>query len=500
MNKTVEKRLYGNFRKPVTAGLSKLSGPASYLLLAQAAVGFLLFAFTNIVVGVAIFVYLVAYVCLMIFEDRHGITPIQNITERITFMINRRKKLTSYRAGLLNAGHSPLPGLLSGTDVDEHEDSYQRPFALTHFPKTHEASVTFECHPTGGELHDEETIDQMVANTGGFGAAFATQSGVRQYMYVIETGPNFGTSARNAVERQLSPSAPELAKKITRETTALGSASNTTTTAYTCVTFATPADAARNRKDKEKARALFASDISRRMPAMMQRLTASGAGHVTPCSKQQLAELMRTAYDPLIARTIESARANGSSMEIDWQDAGPQTADAEWDLYRHDSGISVTFVMTIPARGTITSDVLRPLLLPHPDIHRKRVALIRRPIDSGRAADTAEANYNAARIRATSGRASAAARTDVRIADAVREEVSSGAGLEDFTILVTITVIDAAKLPDAVAAIETQLAPTARIVTRIAYGAQDTAFAATLPVGLNVQSHNDLAAMQSILR
>ena len=63
-----------------------------------------------------------------------------------------------------------------------------------------------------------------------------------------------------------------------------------------------------------------------------------------------------------------------------------------------------------------------------------------------------------------------------------------GAGLLNFGMLVTATVIDAAHEADAKAAID-NLSATARLRLRIVHGSQDSAFAAALPLGLVLPRH-----------
>ena len=55
-------------------------------------------------------------------------------------------------------------------------------------------------------------------------------------------------------------------------------------------------------------------------------------------------------------------------------------------------------------------------------------------------------------------------------------------------MLVTATVVDPDKAKDAAAAID-NLAATARIRLRPVYGSQDSAFAAALPLGINLAKH-----------
>ena len=68
-------------------------------------------------------------------------------------------------------------------------------------------------------------------------------------------------------------------------------------------------------------------------------------------------------------------------------------------------------------------------------------------------------------------------------------EEAQGAGLVNFGMVVTATVTEKERLPDAVAAVE-QTSGTARVLLRRAYGAQDTAFAASLPLGLVLPKHS----------
>ena len=76
----------------------------------------------------------------------------------------------------------------------------------------------------------------------------------------------------------------------------------------------------------------------------------------------------------------------------------------------------------------------------------------------------------------------------VRAASATAQEEASGAGLVQFGMLVTATVMDLSKQADARAAID-NLAATARLRLRPVYGSQDSAFAAALPLGLVLPKH-----------
>jgi len=105
------------------------------------------------------------------------------------------------------------------------------------------------------------------------------------------------------------------------------------------------------------------------------------------------------------------------------------------------------------------------------------------------AARIVEQDKRNADFRATaSTRPTARALTDQRAATATAQEEARGAGLVNFGMVVTASVTAADRLPDARAAID-NLSATARIQLRTVYGSQDSAFAASLPLGLVLPRH-----------
>jgi hypothetical protein len=204
--------------------------------------------------------------------------------------------------------------------------------------------------------------------------------------------------------------------------------------------------------------------------------------------------VVRVAYDPAAAILIDEANAAGEPPEIPWTEVGPAAHQANWDSYRHDSAVSVTWMMSTAPRGNVPSSILTRLLAPHRDIARKRVTLLYRPIDAGRAAAIVDADARAASFNLTaSDRPNARNFASVRAALATAEEEASGAGLVNFGVLVTATVTDPDRLSDARAAVD-NLSATARLRLRPVYGSQDSAFAAALPLGLVLPKHLQVPA------
>jgi MoaA/NifB/PqqE/SkfB family radical SAM enzyme len=77
---------------------------------------------------------------------------------------------------------------------------------------------------------------------------------------------------------------------------------------------------------------------------------------------------------------------------------------------------------------------------------------------------------------------------EARAAERSAMEEARGAGLVNFGMVVTGTVMNHEQLPDMVAAVD-NLGATARILLRPVYGSQDSAFAAALPLGLVLPTH-----------
>jgi hypothetical protein len=256
--------------------------------------------------------------------------------------------------------------------------------------------------------------------------------------------------------------------------------------AWVALTFSAAARTGGKRRTAEE----IARDLASRLPSLTERLESTGAGACAPLNAQELCEVVRVAYDPAAARLIDEAHYQGTPVDLDWSDVGPSAHQANWDGYRHDSGHSVSWTMTGAPRGHILASALGRLVAPHGEIDRKRVTLLYRPIEAGRAAAIVESDQTSALTRASStNRPTARALVDARAAQATAAEEAKGAGLVNFGMVVTATVLSARDLEDAVAVVEGNLGPSARLLLRRAYGSQDSAFAASLPLGLVLPKH-----------
>ncbi len=481
------RRTYGNWRRPASAGLGGLGTIGTLVLMMGLVSVIVLTMVAGLFTGLGVGVVIALGLLLLLIRDSHHRNGLQRIGGRLGWLATRRGGADVYRSGPLGRtawGRYQLPGLAAASELSEYEDSSGRRFAVVHLPTTGHTTVVLGTEPDGASLVDLDQEDSWVAHWGQWLATLANEPGLVSASVTIETAPDTGSRLRREVLGNIDPCAPEVARAMLAEVAGRYPVGSAAINAWVALTFATSARGGRRRAPDEVAR-----DLATRLPGLAQALHAAGAGAARPLGGQELCEVIRCAYDPDAALALEEARAVGEVLELTWPDVGPAAAQANWDSYRHDGATSITWSMTQPPRGEVYSSVLTSLLAPHPDIDRKRVSLIYRVLDPAAAARIVETDKRNARFRATSSqRPSARALTEVTAAEATAREEATGAGLVNFGMLVTATVHDGARLPDAKAAIDA-LAATARVQLRPVYGSQDSSFAAALPLGLVLSSH-----------
>lgn len=486
-------RTYGNWRQPTSPGLLGLGTVGTGLMFIALLIVIVVLFTTNILNAVITAAVFGGMILLLTIRDADGRSVLSRAANRAAWSSTKRRKANLYRSGPLGRsewGTNQLPGLAAQSRLSEHEDSYARPFGMIYNPYAKTYSIVIGTEPDGAALVDQEQVDLWVADWGHWLRNLADEPGMEAAQVVIETAPDSGRRLRREVETYTDPEAPDFAKAMLGEVVMNYPAGSSTVKAYATLTFAAaPRKGAKPRTPDDMGRELAA-----RIPGLVGSLQATGAGAANPLSAQQLCETILVAYDPAAATLIDDAHANGEVPDLSWSDVGPTAAQANWDSYRHDSATSITWQMTQAPRGLVQSGVLARLLAPHRDIARKRVTLLYKPIDPAKAAALVQADVRAAEFKATSTRKPAARDSlALRSAQATESEEASGAGLVNFGILVTATVIDPAKEADARAAVD-NLGATARLRLRPVYGSQDSAFAAALPLGLVLTKHVSVPA------
>ncbi|MFI6680691.1 SCO6880 family protein [Kribbella sp. NPDC050470] len=485
-------RTYGNWRQPVSAGIAGLGTLGTALMMG----GLLMTVFAMMSGGpeAAIVTMVIVGICLLMLmtKDKHGLSTLQRLSTRIGWQRATMAKHNIYRSGPLGRtawGKFQLPGLVAASQLSEYQDSYGRPFALLYYPSTRHFTVVINAEPDGASLVDEEQVDVWVAHWGQWLASLGHEPGIVAASVTVESAPDTGIRLRREVSNNMLDGTPAIARAMLTEVVQSYPEGSALISARVALTFKGTDRSGKRRKEDDMGR-----ELASRLPALTQSLNATGAGAARPVTAQELCETVRIAYDPAAAVLIDEARGQGMAPELQWTDVGPAGAQAFWDKYRHDSAWSVTWQMTQAPRGEVFSSVLSQLVAPHSDIDRKRVTLLYRPLDAATAARMVEADKRNASFRATtSNRPTARTMAEARAADRTAQEEARGAGLVNFGMVVTGTVMTAEQIPDMIAAID-NLGATARILLRPAYGSQDSAFVAALPLGVVLHSHLSIPA------
>lgn len=490
-NAQVRPRTYGNYRVPTSKGLAGLSTAGTVLLLGGVIGGVILMMLGQWAAALVFEVLIASLIALSMHKNKHGRTFIERIARRLGWMNARYAGTNVYRAGPVSrvpGGTTTLPGISARSRLTEHTDGYNRRFALLEVPQKNHFTVVLGSEPDGGGMVDQEQINRWVDRWSDWLGMLTEEPGLVAASVTIETAPDSGWRLARRMQQRLSPDAPAFAKTIINETVDMLPAGATVTRAYIAVTFrAAVRSGGKVRKTDE-----VANDLASRLPNLTHALGSTGAGSATPLTAQELCETIRVAYDPAEAILFDKAHAEGKAPELNWNEVGPQAADTYWDCYHHNNSWSRTWAMSVPPRSSIHSTVLQSLVAPSPDILRKRVTMLYRPIDPARAAQLVEQDVNTASFNASSRKRETSRDTrEMRAAQSTATEESNGAGLLNFGMVVTATVRSQEALADAEAIIE-NLGASARIRLEEAYGAQDSTFAAALPLGIVIPDHLSL--------
>ncbi|MFG2882153.1 SCO6880 family protein [Streptomyces sp. NPDC048297] len=476
---------YGNWRRPRRPGL----GPLGLLGTVVAFGGLLVALLASLVsLAAAIVVLVPTALCLapLALRTADGRNVYQILALRIGWMKRKADGSTTYISGPLSrrpGGRFQPPGLLARTKMYEGRDAYDRPFGVIHHPGRNLYTLVLACEPDGGSLVDPQQVDIWVASWGDWLSRLAHEPGLRGAQVVVETAPDTGTRLAAEVLPRISPDAPAAARAVMEEVVERYPTASSEMHTYIALTYGPSGGPKREIDD-------VITDLSMRLPGLLTGLVAAGGGSASPLSAERIAEVVRVAFDPAVAPDVLSVRAEQNTTGVEWVDAGPAAAVETVTAYKHDSGVSRTWMLTLAPRGTVRSGVLRGLLEPAPGTRRKRVSLVYRPIDPATSARIVEADRRAAHFMASSrgGLVQARASSEIRAAEQTAAEEASGAGLVEFSMMVTVTVDNEQELHDAAITVR-NLQASSRILMRPADRMQASAFSCTLPVGILPWEH-----------
>ncbi|TRO56028.1 SCO6880 family protein [Streptomyces sp. IB201691-2A2] len=471
---------YGNWRRPRRPGLGSLGLIGTFGVFGGLVL-ILLMSLISLIAAIFVAVPLVVLLAPLMVRTQDGRNLYQLIVLRIGWFRRRAKGATTYVSGPLSprpGGQFRPPGVLSRVTMAEGRDAYDRPFGVLHHPGRNLYTIVLACEPDGGSLVDPDQADVWVAAWGHWLARLSHEPQLRGAAVIVETAPDPGTRLANEVLPRIRDDAPEAAKAVMREVVERYPSASSEMHTYVALTYGVPAGQKRPKDE-------LVTEIAIRMPGLLSGLVEAGGGTAYPLSAERIAEVVRVAYDPAVAGEVLSVRAQYGTTGLQWEDAGPAATYEAANAYQHDSGVSRTWLLTLAPRGTVRSNVLRAMMEAAPGTRRKRVALLYRPIDPATSARIVEADRRAAQFMASSGRGMVQARaaSEMEAAEQTAAEEAAGAGLVEFSLMVTVTVDSKEQLADAAVTVR-NLQGAARLSLRPANLMQAAAFACTLPVGV----------------
>ncbi|MEV6509141.1 SCO6880 family protein [Streptomyces sp. NPDC051642] len=471
---------YGNWRRPRRAGLGPLGLVGTFVIFGGL-IATLLASLISLYAAIIVFVPVVLFLIPLTIRTQDGRNVYQLFALRVGWW--RRKAAGShlYVSGPLSArpgGRFRPPGLLNKVTASEGRDAYDRPFGILHHPQRDLYTIVLGCDPDGGSLIDPDQVDVWVALWGEWLARLSHEPGLKGATVIVETAPDPGTRLAHEVLPRIHPNAPAAARAVMEEVVERYPSASSEMHTYVTLTYGNPAGQKRRKED-------VMTELAIRIPGLLSGLVAAGGGAAYPLSAERIAEVVRVAYDPAVAADVLNARALEGGTGLEWDDAGPAAAVETVNAYQHDSGVSRTWMLTLAPRGTVRSSVLRGMLEAAPGTRRKRVALVYRAIDPATSARIVEADRRSAQFMATSGKGMVQARaaSEVRAAEQTAAEEASGAGLVEFSLMLTVTVDNLAELADASVTVR-NLTAASRVLMRPADRMQAAAFSCTLPAGI----------------
>ncbi|MEU7631878.1 SCO6880 family protein [Nocardia sp. NPDC049220] len=414
-------------------------------------------------------------------------TVYEGLQLRIQWWRRRASGTTIYRSGphsRIPGGRYRLPGILATTTLHQGTDRLGNPFGMIHRRRGDQYTIVLECWPGGDEALTQHERDLMTADWGAYLAALGLPGDIAAATVVVENIPATGLRLRREVAQMIGRSRSDIAAEVMIQSALDFPAGKQQQLARLSITF--EATTRERRTDPEE----MATELARRLPALYEDLLNAGVEAV-PMSAPQIVEFVQRSYNPASEADLEELDILDEAHGLDWEDAGPATAVARWDHYRHDAVTSVVWELQAPPESVFPDTVLKPLLAPHDALERKRLTIFYRPFTAGDATRKVDKEYKDALVSMQQGRGVKSAASELRLQATEQQRVEQvrGAGLLRYSILITVTCRE--DIPTA-AAITESLSARARLKLRRAYGQQDAAFAAGLGVGVLLPDHSSM--------
>ena len=399
------------------------------------------------------------------------------------------------RAGPLSqapSGRTRLPGVAASTEMWWGTTKHGHRFGMIRNPFTKQYTAVLRCSPRGINGMEQDVINAMVAEWGGFLAEAAQPGDIVGVVTVAETIPETGARLKSEMSRIEEPTAPSAAREWLHQAGAGRAADRSGYQLHMRMAITWAARTEAKRRDPM----VMVADLAERLPQMCAAL---GRVQVVaePMSDYQIAATVRRAYDPRTETETaveDLMRMRGSPAPgdvVDWLDAGPVAADElDRETLAHDGAFSRTWVMTAPPAGFHDERILRALIVGRSDIPRKRITLIHRPLPPGEATESVDGDYLAAAAEVTASRGISSARAKVRLAATMqaRDEEARGSGVTDYAMVITVTAHTLEEL-DSYGEVAREMKSSARLKIRPAWNQQAAAFLTGLGIGVLLPDH-----------
>jgi Putative type VII ESX secretion system translocon, EccE len=415
----------------------------------------------------------------------------------------RRKNLFLSGAFAPGRGTEParldLPGVLAPLRILTAQDGMGADIAVLHHPHAHTYTAVAAVDSAGLGLLDPDRADVAVQAWGEVLASLCSENQpVARVQFASRTVPQTAAALHSWHTDHLDPAAP-LASVMANEAL-LASAAPATCHRHTWLAVSLDA-----RRTATAIRAAGGGEtgacrvLEQQVRALRPLLAGAGITVSRWLDSPELSEVIRTGFDPHAATLLDQRRAQAHEQlargdkpsvpaGLDSSLAGPAAAESSWSSYRHDGAFSVTYAIHAWPLSPVYATALAALLADA--THRRSFSFVVEPLGP-RAAQKAvmlerTKREVGIRLRARTGQAvSATEQIALDRAAAQDTEHAHGSGLARFTGYLTVTVDQIDQLLDACAQAEAGAALVG-IELRRMYGAQDTGFAMTLPVGLGL--------------
>ncbi|MFD5565532.1 SCO6880 family protein [Kitasatospora griseola] len=504
MTTSDDPQLYGGWQPERSSYLGELS-LGGLVLVAGAGLAVMMPIYLHRWVGEIAAVPVALVLLALVYVPVRGISGVEWLSLAVRHQINVARRRNVFLSGLFaprrSDGTQPmdLPGVLARLRLLSVPTGAGEELGVVFDPRTNCYSAVMEVRFPGLALVDTTKANARVGAWGAFLRSHCVEGGPIVRIAVHDRSlPDDGTALMAWTAKHLDPTAPQHVRDLVADLTA--DAAPVAAARRTYLTITMSATRARLAVKGAGGGELGACAVLvRELLAMQSSIAGADLEVVTHLTSRDLAEVIRTAYDPHAIPVLAAHAA--AAQAPDWQGlppgveeelAGPAAAERHWSHYRHDHATSRTYHVHRWPEGRVYASVLQPLLKSGGDVTRSFTMTYE--CLSPRTARTVLRRERTKRdvkrrVRAQGGKIeSLDERQDLAHAQEQDSARVAGHGIVRFTGLVTVTVDS--HDPHRLATAHAQMlkdAADSGVVLRELVGVQDAAFAAAaLPLGLGL--------------